>query len=97
MFKSKNTITWIRKKKSDIKSKNKKENIKAEEEFKRTFGEALRDKSVDEKINYYLEKINSDNYDIKSSFRIKDSDENQNKFIDSAIKISILKSPFIEI
>ena len=90
----------LEKKKSETKPKIKRDNTKAEEEFKRTFGEALKDKNIDEKINYYLDKINTDNYDfVKKDFLdlIKDSEENQNKFIDSVIKISILKSPFIEI
>jgi len=82
-------------------SKNaKKEDNKAEEEFKRSFSEALKDKNTDEKINYYLDTINSDNYDfVKKELLdlIIESNENQDKFIDSVIKISILKSPFCEI
>ena len=82
------------------KSKSKKYDNKAEEEFKKLFGEALKDKNVDEKINYYLDKINSDNYDfVKREILelIKDSSEIQDKFVDSVIKTSISKSPFCEI
>ena len=90
----------LEKKKSDVKSKAKKDNSKAEEEFKKTFGEALKDKNIDQKINYYLDNINADNYDfVKKDLLdlIKDSEENQNKFVDLVIKTSIAKSPFIEI
>ena len=91
----------LNKVKSLNKSKNsKKEDNKAEEEFKKSFSEALKDKNIDEKINYYLDKINLDNYDfVKKELLdlIIDSTENQDKFIDSVIKISILKSPFCEI
>ena len=90
----------LEKKKSDIKTKAKKENNKAEEEFKRLISEELKDKNIDEKINFYLAKINLDNYDfVKKDLLdlIKDSEENQDKFVDSIIRISISKSPFIEI
>ena len=86
--------------KSGHKTKNKKEDSKAEEEFKKIFGEALKDKSVEEKINYYLDKINSDNYDFvrKEILElIKDSTEIQDKFVDAIIKTSISKAPFSEI
>ena len=78
----------------------KREDNKFEEELKKSFNEALKDKNTDEKIDYYLEKINSDNYDfVKKELLdlIIDNTENQDKFIDSVIKISILKSPFCEI
>ena len=90
----------LEKRKSDIKTKNKKDENKVEEEYKKLFGEALKDKNIDEKINYYLDKINTDNYDfVKKDLLdlIKDNEENQNKFVDSVIKTSIKKSPFIEI
>ena len=84
----------LEKRKSDIKTKNKKDENKVEEEYKKLFGEALKDKNIDEKINYYLDKINTDNYDfVKKDLLdlIKDNEENQNKFVDSVIKISIYK------
>ena len=90
----------LEKRKSDIKTKNKKDENKVEEEYRKLFGEALKDKNIDEKINYYLDKINTDNYDfVKKDLLdlIKDNEENQNKFVDSVIKTSIKKSPFIEI
>ena len=46
------------------KSKSKKYDSKAEEEFKKVFNEALKDKKDDEKLYIYLDKINSDNYDF---------------------------------
>ena len=73
---------------------------KKEEEFRKLFDEALKDKNVDEKINYYLDKINQDNYEFVRKELvdlIKDNSELQEKFVDSVIKIGISKSPFCEI
>ena len=82
------------------KSKSKKFDNKAEEEFKKLFSEALKDKKDDEKLYYYLDKINSDNYDfVKKEILelIKDIPEMQDKFVDSVIKTSICKFPSCEI
>ena len=73
---------------------------KKEEEFRKLFDEALKDKNVDEKINYYLDKINQDNYEFVRKELvdlIKDNSELQEKFVDSVIKTGIIKSPFCEI
>ena len=73
---------------------------KKEEEFRKLFDEALKDKNVDEKINYYLDKINQDNYEFVRKELvdlIKDNSELQEKFVDSVIKTGISKSPFCEI
>ena len=86
--------------KSSHKTKTKKEESKAEEEFKKAFNEALKDKSLEEKLNYYLDKINPENYDFvrKEILElIKDNKETQDKFVDAVIKISIMKAPFSEI
>ena len=82
------------------KSKSKKYDSKAEEEFKKVFNEALKDKKDDEKLYIYLDKINSDNYDfVKKEILelIKDSPELQDKFVDTVIKTSICKFPYCEI
>ena len=86
--------------KADTKTKNKKEAKKTDEEYKKFFDEALKDKDDNEKLKFYLEKINSDNYDfVKKEILelIKNSQEMQNKFVDEVIKTSIKKSPFCEI
>ena len=86
--------------KDETKAKNKKEGKKEEEEIKKSFDEALKDKDADEKLKFYLDKINSDNYDfVKKEILdlIKDSQEMQDKFVDEVIKTSIKKSPFCEI
>ena len=86
--------------KDETKAKNKKEGKKDEEEIKKSFDEALKDKDADEKLKFYLDKINSDNYDfVKKEILdlIKDSQEMQDKFVDEVIKTSIKKSPFCEI
>ena len=85
--------------KSDTKGKNKKEDNK-EEELKKVFELELKDKNNDEKLDYYLDKINPENYDfIRKEILeiIKDSQEMQDKFVDEVIKTSISKSPFCDI
>ena len=82
------------------KSKSKKFENKPQEELEKFFNEALAGKNSDEKMNYYLDKINSDNYDfVKKAILelIKDSPEMQDKFVDAVIKTAIAKSPFSEI
>jgi hypothetical protein len=95
--KEKNDNLNLSKKSSKVKNKI---DEKAEEEFKKSFNEALKDKNIEEKLNYYLDKINLDNYDFvrKEILElIKDSAELQDKFVDAVIKTSISKSPFCEI